>query len=293
MGKFNIKQKTSTWLSPAKLNLYLQIIGQRDDGYHLLQSVFQMVDLFDEIRITPGKNKEIRFSCNLAELNNHDNLIIKACELLTHYAETNNAPYFGLNIELNKKIPMGAGLGGGSSNCATTLMAINQLWQLNLDSEELIKMGVTLGADVPFFIFGKTAFVEGVGEKLTPFSLPSAWFLIIKPDCHISTGKIFSHPLLTRNNKAITIRDLDTLGLPFQGVNSLETVVVSEYDEVNQALDWLKKHQSNARLTGTGACVFAVFDNEREIRKIAAQCPWQSFVARGLENSPIQNKLTS
>ena len=186
-------------------------------------------------------------------------------------------------------------MGGGSSDCATTLLALNSLWKLELSIDELAQIGLSLGSDVPFFIRGHSAFVEGVGENITPYPINEAYFLVVQPNCQISTAGIFSNPLLTRNSKTITIRDLKTLGLPFEGFNTLQSVVVDSNPKVKEALQWLKSHSSNPRMTGSGSCLFSVFDNLEDASKIAALCDpsWLTFVARGTQESGLHRQLKS
>jgi len=284
----------TSYACPAKLNLFLHFIGQRSDGYHLLQSYFQLLDFGDELQISITDDRQISFSCdqsrlNCDNLNTSDNLVVKAAKLLQKQTQTIQ----GARLHLIKKLPVGGGVGGGSSDCATALIALNRLWNTGLDLDELTILGNALGADVPVFIHGKSSFVEGTGEIITPYPLPPAYFLVIQPNSHISTGEIFSNPLLTRNSKAITIRDLKTLGLPFEGVNTMQPIVVEANKEVKYVLDWLKSHSSTARMTGSGSCLFSVFDNLEEASKIAAQCDssWLTFVARGTTQSELHKKL--
>ncbi len=284
-----------SWKSPAKLNLFLHITGQRADGYHNLQSVFQLLDYNDTIDIVTNQSNKIEFSCDNPELSSEDNLVVKAANLLKQYAQNHqlkeNTAKLGAQIFLHKKLPFGGGLGGGSSNCATTLIALNQQWQLGLTLEQLAKLGLELGADVPIFVMGNTAFVEGIGEVLTPFEVPQTWYLVLQPGCQISTAKIFSNSLLTRNSKAIKIRSLNALELPYQGLNTMQTVACKQYPEVAKAIDWLKQYSPSARMTGSGSCVFAAFDNERKMRKIATRCEWPHFVAKGVNKSPLHVQL--
>ena len=288
--EFNVPLNSkTTWPCPVKLNLFLQFIGQRNDGYHLLQSYFQLLDFGDDLEIALNDSGKITFSCDDLSLNSSDNLVVAAAKKLQSESHT---PY-GAHLHLVKRSPIGGGVGGGSSDCATTLVALNHLWQCHFSLEQLASFGQTLGADVPIFVRGQSAFVEGIGEIITPYQLPSAYFLVIQPACHISTHEIFSNPLLTRNSKAITIRDLETLGLPFKGFNTMQPLVVEQNKQVSEALDWLKQHSSNARMTGSGSCLFSVFDNQQEASKIAALCDpsWQVFVARGVNQSGLHTKL--
>ncbi len=276
------------WPCPAKLNLNLQIVGQREDGYHNLQSVFQIVDYADTLDIQITSDPSISFDCDQKSLAGNDNLVVAAATKLRDYAKTQlNQTTPGAMLYLHKKLPVGGGVGGGSSNCATALVALNRLWQLNLSLDTLTEIGLSLGADVPIFIQGKSAFVEGIGEIITPVTLPDRHYLVIQPRCHISTAKIFSNPLLTRNSKAITIRDLNVLGLPDEGVNSMQEIVYNDYPEVAEALDWLKQFNKHARMTGSGSCVFAAFDNELEMSTIASRCEWPHFMAKGVNTSPL------
>ncbi len=289
----NIKENhthPSCWPCPAKLNLFLHFIGQRSDGYHLLQSYFQLLDFGDELQITLTNDKQVTFSCDQSGLNSDNNLVVKAAYLLQQHSKTE----FGAKLHLIKRLPVGGGVGGGSSDCATTLIALNHLWKTGLNLEELALLGESLGADVPIFVRGQSAFVEGIGEKITPYSLPEVYFLVIQPPCHIATNEIFSNPLLTRNSKAITIRDLKALGLPFEGLNTMQSLVVETHKEVKQALEWLQKHSKTARMTGSGSSLFSVFDNLQEASKIAALCDpsWLTFVARGTNQSGLHKKLS-
>ena len=279
------------WACPAKLNLFLHFIGQRADGYHLLQSYFQLLDFGDELQIETTQDQQIIFSCDRSDLNTADNLVVKAAKLLQETSQTKQ----GAKLHLVKKLPIGGGVGGGSSDCATTLVALNQLWNTGLNTLELAELGNSLGADVPVFIHGHSAFVEGTGDIITPYPLTQAYFLVIQPNCHISTTEIFSNPLLTRNSKAITIRDLEGLGLPFKGQNTMQSLVIDAYPEVSDALDWLRSYSSTARMTGSGSCLFSVFDNLEEASKIAALCDpgWLTFVARGTIQSELRKNLSN
>jgi len=278
------------WHCPAKLNLFLHFIGQRADGYHLLQSYFQLLDFGDELQITTTQDKNIAFSCDQSDLNTSDNLVVKAAKLLQTHTQTQQ----GAKLHLIKKLPIGGGVGGGSSDCATTLVALNHLWNTRLNLDELAILGNSLGADVPVFVHGQSAFVEGTGEIITPHPLPQAYYLVIQPNCHISTSEIFSNPLLTRNSKAITIRDLKALGLPFKGLNTMQPLVVEANKKVKDALDWLKNHSSTARMTGSGSSLFSVFDNLQEASKIAALCDpsWLTFIAQGTVQSKLHKNLS-
>ncbi len=267
--------------SPAKLNLFLHITGRRSDGYHELQTVFQLLDYGDSLCFSPNTSGQITLGGDDLGLGD-DNLIARAARCLQHGTR-------GVHIDICKRIPAGGGLGGGSSNAATTLVALNQLWACGLSPSQLAELGLSLGADVPVFVAGHSAWAEGVGECLTPLALPEHWYLVIHPGCHVSTGEIFSDRQLTRNSPAITIAAF------FQGEsrNDCQKVVASHYPEVDNALKWLENF-GNSRLTGTGACVFASFTTEAEANVVLQQVPtaWQAFVARGLDQSPMLEALT-
>jgi len=283
----------SLWLSPAKLNLFLHITGQREDGYHLLQTVFQFLDYSDQLLFETRNDDVIALENSLPGVADEDNLIIRAARKLQAYS-TNKAGKKGVNIQLLKKLPMGGGLGGGSSNAATTLLALNHLWQLDLTTDELKSIGLELGADVPIFIHGEACLAEGIGEQFTNIELEPCWYLVLVPNCQVNTGEIFSDPTLTRNSKTIRIRT--SLNWAFLGTlrNDCEAVVKKRYPEVNQALEWLSQY-GIARMTGTGCCVFTSFPSEQEARKIATLLPksMQAFVARGVNKSPAQSTLLS
>ena len=268
-----------TVLSPAKLNLFLHIIGRRSDGYHELQTVFQLLNYGDTLTFTPSSDGHIHIEPDIAGLDIEDNLIYRAAQLLKPYAEVN----CGIHIHIEKRTPMGGGLGGGSSNAATSLLVLNTLWETQLSLEKLASMGASLGADVPVFVYGRSAWAEGIGEKLKPMNLPKKWFLVIKPDCHVSTKEIFCSEELTRDTPAITVAAFLEQG----GQNDCESVVCKHHPEVKQALDWLSSYQT-ARLTGTGACVFAEFETEKSAQQAQTKVPkkWLSFVAEGINCLP-------
>lgn len=282
------------WPCPAKINLFLHIIGQRADGYHNIQSVFQLLDYGDQLQIELTSDNKIEFDCNQKPLANRHNLVAKAANLLLAYATQHNPQTcYGARIYLYKHLPAGAGLGGGSSDCASCLLALNHLWRLGLDDKQLSEIGLSLGADVPFFISGRNAFVEGIGEKLTAINLPECWYLLVNPAVHVATAQIFTSPLLTRNSKAITIRDLDSAGLPDNFANDMQRVVCEKYPLVKQALDWLVQFEPNARMTGSGSSLFATFTSQHQARQIADQCDWSCFIAKGVNLSPLQQKLAN
>lgn len=267
--------------APAKLNLFLHIVGRRADGYHLLQSVFRFVDYGDSLQFDPREDREIRRTNPLPGLDPEQDLCVRAARLLQQYS---GCP-LGVDITLDKRLPMGGGLGGGSSDAATTLLVLNRLWSLNLSRHELQILGLQLGADVPVFIFGESAFAEGVGEKLQAVKLPPAWYVVLIPPAHVSTAKIFTSQELTRDTIPIRMSDFSK----GYGHNDLETVVCQAYPEVANHLAWLKQH-GDARMTGSGACVFASYETEQQARAVFAQKPsnMTGFVARGLDQHPLQ-----
>jgi len=286
------------WPAPAKLNLMLHITGQRDDGYHELQTVFQFIDFFDELKFNiRNDNQLFRFCENFAVPENED-IIIRAAKLLQEKFRNKNPESekkLGADIHLQKNIPMGAGLGGGSSDAATALVALNTLWQTQFTIDELAGMGLVLGADVPVFVRGFAAFGEGVGEKLTPFSPPEGWYLVLIPPVHVSTKEIFSNPQLTRDCSTIKICDLSRR----EWRNVCTPVVLKNYPLVSQAIEIIGEH-SKACMSGTGASVFASFATKaqaeevlRKIRENPLVISWISFVAKGLNQSPLQHFLES
>lgn len=274
----------SIWPSPAKLNLFLYITGQRSNGYHDLQTLFQFLDVGDTLSIKTNQSGDIHLFPEISGLKIEDNLIYRAAKSLQAATKTK----YGATIELTKILPMGGGLGGGSSNAATTLVALNHLWNTQLSANELGEIGLTLGADVPIFIHGHAAFAEGIGEKFTQAHPAEAWYLVVMPQVHISTQHIFSHPLLKRDTPK---RPLDAL-LSQKYENDCEKIVRDLFVEVDMALSWLLEY-APSRLTGTGACVFAEFENKARAQEILAILPeWLTgFVARGMNTSPLITTL--
>ncbi|WP_305406260.1 4-(cytidine 5'-diphospho)-2-C-methyl-D-erythritol kinase [Photobacterium leiognathi] len=276
----------SQWPAPAKLNLFLYITGQRPNGYHDLQTLFQFVDYGDTLTITPRRDNQILLTPAIEGVKTEDNLIYQAAEALRQAANCD----LGADIHIDKILPMGGGLGGGSSNAATTLVALNHLWQTNLSVDELADIGLKLGADVPVFVRGTSAFAEGVGEKLQPAEPEEKWFLVAKPDISIATVDIFTHPDLPRNTEK---RSLEAL---LRGVyeNDCEKIVRSLNPEVDQALSWLLEY-APSRLTGTGACVFSEFNTQEEANAILKILPdWlHGFVAKGVNTSPLMTALAA
>ena len=268
-------------LSPAKLNLNLHIIGQRSDGYHLLESYFQLLDFGDTMRFE-AQSREVTISPAVPGVTTEENLIFQAAQLLKRSAGNS---LLGAKITLQKRLPMGGGLGGGSSNAATTLVALNKLWNLNLSVDELAAFGLELGADVPFFVRGSSAWVEGIGERITPHPSQCHWYVVLRPRVSVSTAAIFSHPELTRDTPSSTVAAVLRQG----GRNDCEPVVRSLYSEIDSTIEWLNKF-SPARLTGTGACVFAAFKSREDAEAIFCQRPetCDGFVAQGVNESPVE-----
>lgn len=271
--------------SPAKLNLFLHITGQREDGYHELQTVFQFIDLCDTLEFSLTQNNLINLTPEIEGLATQDNLIYKAAELLSPFKK-NKA--FGVDILLEKMLPMGGGIGGGSSNAATTLLALNTLWECHLSLEQLAELGVSLGADIPVFIMGFSAFAEGIGERLHPIEPKTPYYLLLKPNCHVSTGQIFTDKYLTRDTPPIKIPH----ALKLDGHNDCLDIVIKHNPEVNEAYLWLKNH-GDAKLTGTGACLFLAFDHLDDAERVKRLTPkkWQSWVCRGTNTSPTHDLL--
>ena len=281
---------TTTWPSPAKLNLFLYITGQRPDGYHTLQTLFQFLDYGDTLTITPRCDGQLRLLTPLTGVPDEENLIIRAARLLMKAAaETGRLPAgSGADISIEKRLPMGGGLGGGSSNAATVLVALNHLWQCGLPEDELATLGLTLGADVPVFVRGHAAFAEGVGEVLTPVDVAEKWYLVAHPGVSIPTPIVFRDPELPRNTP---VRSIETL-LNCEFGNDCEVIARKRFREVDDVLSWLLEY-APSRLTGTGACVFAEFDTELAARQVLEQAPeWlQGFVAKGVNLSPLKQAL--
>ncbi|HEY9278558.1 MAG TPA: 4-(cytidine 5'-diphospho)-2-C-methyl-D-erythritol kinase [Eoetvoesiella sp.] len=259
--------------APAKINLFLHVLGQRDDGYHLLQTVFRFLDLCDTLNFEKRSDGEIICEGQIEDLAPEDDLVVRAAKALQHATGT---PY-GAQINYQKKIPSGAGLGGGSSDAASTLIALNRLWQTNLSRQELMRLALPLGADVPVFIFGQPAFAEGVGEILTPVNLPERSYVVVQPTQNVPTSGVFSSPDLTRDSPCVrisvftdwqTVEAEKSAGGPaarqtvqpaYFGRNDLQPVVCAKYPVVNELASWLASQGINARMTGSGACFFVEF----------------------------------
>jgi 4-diphosphocytidyl-2-C-methyl-D-erythritol kinase len=276
-----------TFPAPAKLNLFLHVVGRRPDGYHLLQTVFRLLDFYDEIDLEVRNDGVIRLITPLENVPAEQDLCVRAARLLQNESGTQ----LGVDIAVHKLIPMGGGLGGGSSDAATMLMALNELWCLNWESSRLQALGLQLGADVPVFILGENAFAEGVGEQLTALSLPQAWYLVIVPPVHVSTAEIFSNKELTRNTIPITIPPFSI----WDGHNDLEPVVCGLYPEVFRSLEWLKRLENTkiTAMSGSGACVFSEFATESEANAALVRLPadMRGFVARGLDRHPLRKTV--
>lgn len=275
---------SESWPAPAKLNLLLRVRDRRADGYHNLQTVFQFIKLSDELDFRVSNNKDITLSGSSGNIPTEQNLIYRAARLL----QTETGTSLGAEIRIQKQLPMGGGLGGGSSDAATTLCALNQLWQCQLSKAALAKLGLRLGADVPIFIHGKAAWAEGIGEQLTDIHPPETHYLVIIPPCHVSTAKIFQDPELTRGSPATTIRAFAAGDTP----NDCLPLVRKRYPEVAKALEWLDQH-TKARLTGTGACIFGTFTTAEAARKLLDKVPdgLKAFVTTGMNTSPLLERL--
>jgi 4-diphosphocytidyl-2-C-methyl-D-erythritol kinase len=266
-------------LAPAKLNLFLHITSRRKDGYHCLQTIFQFLDYHDVLYFTVRRDGQLRYHDFAQPWTLEQDLIFRAAKLLQQYSGTS----LGADIYVDKKIPVGGGLGGGSSNAATTLLGLNQLWQLQLSRAILTQLGLSLGADVPIFLYGHAAWAEGIGEKLTAVELDEPWYLVIYPGCAVATPEIFADPALTRDTLPITISTF----LAGQTTNVCEPIVRSRYPLVDQAMKWLEQYRSS-RLTGTGSCLFARFEHQAEAQAILAKLPkiGYGFVTQGRNISP-------
>lgn len=284
--------------APAKLNLFLHVTGRRADGYHLLQSVFQLIDRSDKLHFDLRGDGRIVRTTDLPGVPQEQDLIVRALRLLANEFQRRHqraAP--GIDVAVEKILPMGGGLGGGSSDAATALMAANHLWQAGLSQEELMALGLPLGADIPFFIFGETAFVEGVGEAMQPVAGPDCWYVVVEPGVHVPTPAIFGAPDLTRDTKPVTISDFsrhqaaqDELG--GFGKNDLQAVAVRLFPPVAQALEWLGSY-GQARMTGSGACVFCALSSESKADEVVAQVPaaWRAWKAKALPQHPLKSLL--
>lgn len=274
------------WPAPAKLNLFLHVTGRRPDGYHEIQTVFQLIDLVDSLLFTPREDGEILRTGGPAEVAAEDDLCVRAARRLQLACRLER----GVDIRLEKRIPLQGGLGGGSSDAATTLVALNEIWGLRLPPSLLAELGLELGADVPVFVHGETAWGEGIGERLTPLELPARHYAVVFPGVGIPTAEVFQAPELTRKTPETTIRAFLKAG----GRNDCEPVVTGRSPEVRRALAWLAG-RGEARMTGTGSSVFAAFADRAAAEAALAGLPteWRGFVARGLDRSPLQERLAA
>ncbi len=280
-----MQAKTLTCPAPAKLNLFLHVVGRREDGYHLLQTLFRFIDLSDTLHFTLRKDGVVHRVNDVEGVPQEQDLCVRAARLLQQECGCK----LGVGIMLEKCIPLGGGLGGGSSDAATTLLALNRLWQLGLSRERLMRIGLSLGADVPVFVFGENAFAEGVGEQLQAYPLPEAWYVVLFPPVHVATAQIFAHPELTRDTISLRIRGLSMEALR----NDLQSVVCKLYPEVARHLAWLDRF-AQARMTGSGACVFAEFASAGQAQAVLEQLPpdMRGIVARGLPHHPLRDFAT-
>lgn len=276
-----------TFSAPAKLNLFLHVIGRRQDGYHLLQTIFRFIDFSDDLSFKLRADGLIKLHNPIAGVPEEKDLCVCAAKLLRQATGTRQ----GVDIFLQKRIPMGGGLGGGSSDAATTLLALNHLWKINLSRQQLLELGLQLGTDVPVFVFGENAFAEGVGEKLTSIKLPPAWYVVLVPPVQVSTAEIFTSKELTRNTIPIKIPPFSL----WQGHNDLEWVVCRLYPEVARCLEWLKQQENTTitAMSGSGACVFAEFASEAAAQAVFDCIPdsMVGFMARGLDCHPMQQTM--
>ena len=272
------------WLAPAKLNLFLHVVGRRADGYHLLQSVLVPIDRCDRIRLRVRPDGAIARVNEVPGVPSEQDLAVRAARALK---EVSGTP-MGADIEIDKRIPMGGGLGGGSSDAATVLLALDRLWATNLGEEALRGLGASLGADVPFFLFGRPAWVEGIGERITPIEVPARWYAVLVPPVAVPTPAIFAAPELTRDTEPLKMEDFSARSGTHVFRNDLERVVTARYPEVARHLEWLGK-RADARVTGSGGCVFAAFAGREEAQRVIDEMPpgMNGFVAQGLSHRPL------
>ena len=274
--------------APAKLNLFLHVVGRREDGYHLLQTVFTLIDRCDRIRLAVREDGRVARVNVVPGVPPDEDLAVRAALLLQEASGSS----LGADIELDKVIPMGGGLGGGSSDAATVLMALDRLWGTGFGPEALAEIAAPLGADVPFFLYGRPAWAEGVGDQLTPLEIEPRWYLVLAPPVGVPTREIFTAPELTRNTEPLKIEDFSARPQSSRFVNDLERVVTARYPVVEAHLEWLRSRAPAARMTGSGACVFAEFDRREDAEAVAGQLPgsMQGFVAQGLREHPLRRQ---
>lgn len=276
------------WPAPAKLNLFLHITGRRDDGYHLLQTVFQLLDWGDTLDFRPRNDGKIQRVNKVQGVAEEEDLVVRAARALQQHSRTS----LGVDVHLHKVLPMGGGVGGGSSDAATTLVALNHLWQLSIPLDELAEIGLSLGADIPVFVRGDSAWAEGIGEQLQSIALPPQWYIVVHPGVHVATADLFSSKRLTRSCKTTTIADF----IDGDCMNVFEPVVLQLYPEVKAAKDWIDKHvPRKSKMTGTGACVFAEVNSEKEAVELVSLLPasWRGWPAKGVNRSAVYEKLSS
>jgi 4-diphosphocytidyl-2-C-methyl-D-erythritol kinase len=273
-----------TFLAPAKINIFLHITGQRSDGYHTLQSAFQLLDFYDTIYMQPTNDGKVKRTTQIEGVAEEDDLCVRAAIALQQATGCHD----GVEIGIDKHIPMGGGLGGGSSDAATVLLALNSLWKLNLSRQSLMDIGLKLGADVPFFIFGQNAWAEGIGEKLSPLTLPEEYYVVLTPQVHVSTAQIFAHSGLTKDTKPLKIADFSNGTDSKLFRNDLEKIVCEEFTAVAASLKWLNQF-GQARMSGSGASVFVAVDSLTKAKTILAQKPdnIRGFVAKSLHQHPL------
>ena len=271
--------------APAKLNLFLHVLGRRPDGYHNLQSVFTLIDRADRLRFRVRLDGEVRRLSSLAGVREQDDLTVRAALLLK---EASGSP-LGADIEVEKTIPMGGGLGGGSSDAATTLLALDRLWETGFGPEALAELAAGLGADIPFFLFGGAAWAEGTGDELRAIELPARWYVVLTPPVEVPTREIFQASELTRNTEPLKMEDFSAQAEGARFHNDLEPVVIARYPPVREHLEWLRKH-GRACMTGSGACVFAGFDSREAAERVLREVPdgMKGFVAQGIERHPLR-----
>ena len=270
--------------APAKLNLFLHVVGRRRDGYHLLQSVFTLIDLHDRLRFRVREDSLVTRVNEVPGVAHDEDLAVRAARLLQEATGVAQ----GADIEIDKRIPMGGGLGGGSSDAATVLLALNRLWRTGFDREALAEIGSGLGADVPFFIFGRPAWAEGIGDRLREVDVPLAWYVVLTPPAHVPTQAVYTAPELTRNTEALKMEDFSAQPRDPRFHNDLESVVTARYPVVREHLEWLRRH-GDARMTGSGACVFAAFASRGEAERVIEALPesMSGFIAQGLTHHPL------
>lgn len=273
--------------APAKLNLFLHVTGRRADGYHLLQTVFQLIDRGDVLHFALRDDGVICRSTELAGIPAESDLVVRAAQLLQQTAKDRKRTVPGADIAVEKHLPLGGGLGGGSSDAATTLLALDQLWQTGLSRQELMALGLQLGADVPFFLFGRNAFAEGIGEALVAVDTPDRWFVVIEPGVQVPTQRIFSATELTRDSKPVKISDFSKAPVGF-GKNDLQVVAASLFPAIADVIKWLRQF-GDARMTGSGACVFCPFEHEDQADAVLQDVPpqWKAWKAKAIAQHPL------